>query len=255
MKKQLATVGITLVILVSGGAAACATLSDSGQGIVGSPAAGASISTPSPKPATPLNSRSNIDAELSREAPALQTAIAAVEASDVNLMFGLMTWKQFPCTAGSVKGGIAPKCTDLGLAAGTMVRMFHYELLASSYFTEEQMRQRLAPLLSGQTPTLGLVAERPDGTGIVSYTVSDAKHEGLRGIDFIVDFKSPTPLVGYTERFVSSTPLDTIREDQLRKGLPAAQILYVSPAMLVWEREKDGAQRNPIPGPGVTASP
>ena len=249
---------VTVAVLLSGGAAAYAVLADSGSGAASSPGGVAGIVLPPPTPTVslpPVNTRANIDAELASDAPALKAAIAAIEADNVDAMFGLMTWKQFACTAESAKGGIAPKCTELGLAEGAMVPMFHYELLAYSYFTQAQMRTELAPLLDGQSPALGLVARRPDGTGRISFTVNDTAKTGLRGIDFTVDFNSPTPLVSYTERFVSSTPLDTLRQDEYMRGLPASQILYVSPALLKWEQEKTQAQSNPRPGPGVTPSP
>jgi len=258
VKKRLASVVVTLAVLVSGGIAAYTVLADSGSGAASSPAGGAGVTLPPPTPTVALpavNTRSNIDSELETEAPALKAAISAVEADNVDSMFSLMTWKQFPCTAASAKGGVAPKCTELGLAEGAMVPMFHYELLTDSYFTQQQMRTHLAPLLDGQSPTLGLVARRPDGTGRISFTVSDAANDGLRGVDFVVDFNSATPLVSYTERFVSSTPLDILREDVYMRGLPASQILYASPALMNWEQEKTQAQSNPRPGPGVTPSP
>lgn len=257
-KRILGLVVIAVTLALLGGGVGYATLRSPGRAALSSPSGGAGVPLPSPTPTISLpavDTRASIDAELTNDAPALKAAIAAVEADNVDSMFGFMTWKQFPCTAESAKGGIAPKCTVLGLAEGAMVPMFHYEFHADSYFTEQQMLTNLKALLDGRSPALALVARRADGTGRISFTVRDLDNDGLRGIDFAVDFASSTPLLSYTERFVSSTPLDTLRQDEYMRGLPAAQVLYASPALLKWEQEKTQAQDNPRPGPGVTPAP
>jgi hypothetical protein len=191
---------------------------------------------------------------LSNQALAVRGAVAAVEAQDVERTLGFLAWKEFPCTPPGVKGGVAPRCTDLGMAEGTAVRMFHYALEDYSYRTESSMREVLKALLSGRHPTLAVVAKRADGTLLVSFTVDDLANEGLRGIDFSADPSSSTPFTSYTERFVGSTPFDTVRDEARTTGKAAAEILYVSPAASAWEAEKDGLQRDPKPGIGVTPS-
>lgn len=182
----------------------------------------------------------------------MRDAVAAVEAQNVEQTLSYLAWTEFPCTSSNVKGGVAPRCADLGLAEGTPVRMFHYALEDYSYRNESSMREVLKALLSGRNPRLAVVAKRNDGTLLVSFTVDDLANEGLRGVDFIADTTSTTPFTSYTERFVGSTPFDTLRDQARTSGASSTDILYVSPAATAWETEKDGLQRDPKSGVGVT---
>lgn len=194
--------------------------------------------------------RADIDAILARDAPRLLNAIGFAERSDLAGLSEFMSWKQIPCTAGDARGGIAPTCKELGLAEGATVSMFHYLLQTNSYFTRSGLDSKLGPFLKAR-PSLGLVARNPDGTGLITFTLSDPAQPDLRGLDFQVDFNSKAPLVGFIDRFVGSTPLDRIREEAARSGKSQPSILYISPAMKAWEDEKGAAQNGPQPAAGA----
>jgi hypothetical protein len=84
--------------------------------------------------------------------------------------------------------------------------------------------------------------------------VDDLSGEGLRGVDFVVDLSDPErPITGFIDRFVGSTPLDTLRERERRGGFPWT-IEYRSTAPDAWETEKDAAHRDPQPGGDASPS-
>jgi hypothetical protein len=60
-----------------------------------------------------------------------------------------LRWEEIECTPDDHRGGIAPRCTELGVAGGTLVPMFHYQLLNTSYFTRDQMEERIGQHLIG----------------------------------------------------------------------------------------------------------
>lgn len=169
--------------------------------------------------------------------PALQAAIGAVESEDEGAILGYLRWQEFECTPEDHRGGIAPRCSELGVPGGTLVPMFHYELLETSYFTEDQMRERIGDYLLGRKPELGLVAVHPDGRWLLSFMVDDTAGEGLRAVDFSAEAEGGAPFTSHKERFEASTPLDTIREEE-RDGPSRWEILYTSPDLLEWEEEK-----------------
>lgn len=248
MKRKYLGSLLTVAVLVAGAFAAYAVLANAptGRGAPEVPQ-GTDIPIPEPTPtvASPSdNSRAAAEAALIAASPSLLDAVRRMESGDVEEMLGALQWREFPCTPSDVRGGVAPKCADIGVAEGTPVRMFHYQLHVNSYRTESEMRKELLQLAVGRNPTLGVVARRADGSYLISFTVDDLSHEGLRGIDFTADPKVSPPFIGYTERFAGSTPLDTLRDEERTTGLKS-EVLYISPAVQAWEKEKDGAQRQP----------
>lgn len=258
MKKQLLSLSLTLAVVVAGSVATYALLADAHSSSGADPIAASGPLQPMPSPtptvASPAaDSRAAIDASLATESPPLAKAVTLIEQADIASLFALMTWKDFPCTPAGNRGGFAPFCSDLGVAGGTLIPEFQYLTVMGAYFPKPQLTERLTHFLAGRTPSLALVVRRSDGTGRVSFTLSDNANEGLRGIDFEVDFNSATPLLGFVDRFYGSTPLDTIREEGRQTGSTPA-VLYMSPAMSAWETAKDQAQRSPQAGPGVTSA-
>ncbi len=255
MNKRIVSLALSTALVISAGVAAYAVLADarSSHSETRMQAGGADAAIPSPTPtiARPqATTRADIDSALAREAPNLLKAIGFAERSDLTGLSEFMSWKQIPCTTGDTRGGIAPACKELGLAEGATVPMFHYLLQTNSYFTRSGLDSKLGPFLKAK-PSLGLITRNTDGTGLITFTLNDPAQPDLRGLDFQVDFNSATPLLGFVDRFVGSTPLDSIREDAARSGKPQPSILYISPAMKAWEDEKSAAQSSPQPAPGV----
>lgn len=206
---------------------------------------GCSDGEPSPTAtATPANTsaaagppdRESALAEVQARFPALLAAIAAVESEDERAILDSLRWKEFECAPAEHRGGIAPRCSELGVPRGTLVPMFHYELLETSYFTRDQMRERIGDYLLGRSPQLALVAAHPDGRWLVSFVVDATAGGGLRAIDFRADTGGGAPLTSHRERFEASTPLDAIREEDRGSG-PAWKIVYASEALLAWDAE------------------
>lgn len=139
------------------------------------------------------------------------------------------------------------------------MRLFQYQLEQESYFAEPALRERMTYWLRGRAPALALVSRRSDGLIYLSFTLAQGSDEpGLRGIDFLADPSSPSPLLSYTERYVGSSPLDTIRSQQSREPTLQHDILYISAALRQWESES-AAERDryatPSPSPAQPASP
>jgi hypothetical protein len=197
--------------------------------------------TPTPPPSE-FESREEALGAVAARFPELAAAIMAVEAEDVEGILAALRWRGFECTPDDHRGGIAPRCSELGVRQGTSVPMFHYELLAASHFTREQMRERVQQYLLRRGPKLGLVATHPDGRWLVTFTVDEGDQEGLRGIDFRADREGTAPFTSHKERFSASTPLDTIREDDRDELM--WKVLYASESLLAWEAEKDRMHRD-----------
>jgi hypothetical protein len=201
----------------------------------GDPEPGATA-TPTASATTLPAERAAAIAEVQDRFPALLPAITAIESENADAILDALRWEEFECTPEDHRGGIAPRCSELGVPAGTLVPMFRYELLTTSYFTEDQMRERIDAYLVGRNPELGLIASHPDGRWLVTFTVDDTGNEGLRGVDFLAEASGQAPFVSHTERFAASTPLDTIREEE-RDGQARWEILYTSPALHEWDAE------------------
>jgi predicted small lipoprotein YifL len=175
-------------------------------------------------------------AEVQARFPALLAAIAAVESEDAGAILESLRWKEFECTPDDHRGGIAPRCSELGVPLGTLVPMFHYELLETSYFTHGQMRERIGDYVLGRSPQLALVAAHPDGRWLISFMVDDTAGDGLRAMDFRAEAGGSAPLTSHRERFEASTPLDTLREEDRGSGAKW-EIIFASPALLEWDAE------------------
>lgn len=247
----LVPIALSVACVIAAGVAGYAILASAGpsQGV-----SGTNIPAPQPTPTVRPPEQSDRAAALSAVAssyPALSAAINAVEQADITSLFNTMQWKDSTC-AGPGERGLAPSCADLNLPAGTDIRLFQLELHDQSYFAESTLRDRFSRLLTGNRPTFAFLAIRDDGSGRLSFTLDDPGNTGIRGVDFVIDANRDTPLEAFTERFVGSTPLDTIREQESRDGLAQSRIVYISPELNAWEQEKDGLRRKPAPGPGVT---
>lgn len=249
--RRIYAIALSVACVIAAGVAAYAILADAG------PSKGASGSdVPAPQPTPTVKppeqpDRSAALAAVGSSYPQLSEAISSVEGSDLTALFEKMQWKDATC-AGPGEHGIAPSCADLNLPAGTSIRLFQLELHAESYFAESMLRSRFSKLLVGKHPSFAFLAVREDGSGRLSFTLDDPGDTGIRGLDFVIDANSGTPLVAFTERFLGSTPLDTIREQESRDGAAPSRIIYISPELNAWEQEKDGLHRNPSPGTGVT---
>lgn len=200
---------------------------------------------PSPTPTVPaatFTDRESALRELEATQPELASAIAAFEAEDRGAMLNSLRWEEFECTPDDYRGGVAPRCSELGIVAGTSVPMFHYQLLSTSYFTRDQMEERFDNYLIGLSPELGLVASHPDGRWLITFTVDEGGEEGLRGVDFFAEGEGAEPFVSHKDRYVASTPLDTLRDEDRERELQWT-VLYASPRLLEWEAEKDAMHR------------
>lgn len=175
-------------------------------------------------------------AEVQVRFPALLSAINAVESEDEDAILEFLRWEEFECTPDDHRGGVGPRCSELDVPQGTLVPMFQYELLQTSYFTEEQMRGRIDDYLLGRDPELALIAAHPNGRWLISFLVDDVADDGLRAVDFRADKNGSAPFIRHTERFDASTPLDTIREDE-RSNRAAWEVIYASDALLAWDAE------------------
>ncbi len=199
--------------------------------------------TPGPATAIASADRPDRDAALAnvrQRFPALLPAIESIESEDEDEILDSLRWERFECTPEDHRGGIAPRCTELEELPGTLVPMFHYELLKTSYFTEDQMLERLENYLLGRSPELALIAAHPDGRWRISFMVADTAGEGLRAVDFAADAEGGAPLTSHKERFEASTPLDALREDGRVSGA-AWEVIYASDALRAWDA---GAQAN-----------
>jgi hypothetical protein len=211
--------------------------------------------TPKPQPTPTVKApeqqdRADALASVAATYPRISEAIQSVESADLPALFKTIQWKDATCAAPGERG-IAPPCADLGLPPGSSIRLFQLELHAESYFDESTLHARFSKLLAGNHPTFALLAVRDDGSGRLSFTLDD-QGTGIRALDFVINANSATPLVAFTERYVGSTPLDTIREQESRDGMAQSRLIYISPGLNAWEQEKDALRRNPSPGPGVT---
>jgi DNA-binding CsgD family transcriptional regulator len=172
-------------------------------------------------------------------------AIAAVEAEDVEALLTTLAFVDLPCTPAASRGAVTPRCDALGVPEGTTVPMFHYWLRENSYRTERQMDELLRDFLIGHKPKLGLIAKKADGSYIFSFTLGERAETDPMGIDFFIE-RDRTSFSSYTERFGASTVLIHLRDRAAGAG-ESFEVLYVSDAMLEWDRAAQDAQRNPMP--------
>ena len=241
---RYASILLTVAVLVAGAVALYAITA--GGSAESEPSAGQPASPVEPTPTNvpaKTTSREAIERDLKARAPALWAAVLAVESGDFDRLSPYLRWADIPCTPAEHKGGIAPRCNELGVAEGTTVRMFSYELTIGSFFTEEQLPERLAAAAAGRKATLALVSEQSNGAWYLAFSYARLDGQPIRGLTFHADPASRTPLVSFTERGFASTPLDTIREQQVRDKLVEHRILYTSDDMEAWEQEKE-AERN-----------
>jgi len=256
-RHRLASLTLTLAILAAGGAALYAILAGAGLSSSETPRQARVVQQgpPSPTPTLvipPDNNRDNAMQKLAGISPALPQAVLAVESGDFDAISKLLAWKSIACTAAEARGGIAPRCTDLGVPEGTEIPMFHYEIEDGSYFTQSQLKERFSSLLAGRHPQLGLAAMRPDGTVYLSFTLDSSGPREPRGVDFTASgTEVGAPLVGYKERFTGASAIGTIQTAETTSS-DTFDILYVSDAMLQWqqdaERLKDAANATPPVG-------
>lgn len=238
---RLTSIILTLAIVVAGGAALYAVLASAGLSSSETPQqARESLSgPPSPTPTLALpvaNDRDTALAKLAALSPALPEAVAAVESGTSEAIAPYLTWKTFACTPADARGGVAPFCSDLGVAEDTEVAMFHYEIEDASYFTESQLDGQFSKLLAGKHPRLGLAAVRPDGTIYLSFTLDSSGPRAPRGIDFTATTDPVRPLVGFKDRFTGASTIGTIQTAEATSG-GAFDVLYVSEAMTEWQRD------------------
>ncbi|HKS91118.1 MAG TPA: hypothetical protein VJQ83_04245 [Tepidiformaceae bacterium] len=256
-RHRLTSLALTLAILVAGAAALYAILARAGSSSSETPQQANVVQSgpPSPTPTIAIPAENDRDAAIGKLrglSPAIPEAVAAVESGNFDAMVPFLAWKSFPCTAADARGGVAPRCTDLGVAEGTEIPMFHYEIEDGSYFTQSQLKERFSSLLSGKHPQLGLAAVRPDGTVYLSFTLDSSGPREPRGVDVTVSVtEGESPLVGYRDRFTGASAIGTIQTAEAMSGT-AFDVLYVSDAMLAWQQDaqrlKDSANATPPAG-------
>ncbi len=180
---------------------------------------------------------------LASTAPALAAAIRDLEAGNVSdLMASHLDWTVSVCTPPGQVSISVSTCSDLGVPVGTRVRMFPQNVGELWWQPETQVEAALSLYLSGSHPTLELVARKNDGSYFISVGI-DGRHPPGETFDYVrITFRTspanPGQLTEYQVWYDTSTPLDTIREDEHFGAQPLLyDVIYVSPAL----RAKDKA--------------
>lgn len=218
--KRLTSFVLTLALLASAATAGYALLfrPDTTQGQPSLDPDTARALTPTPAPPAPEHaSIESANAAAAQSNPVVGRLIAAVARGDLDEVLALYREESRPCTPPDARVGNTPRCEDLGLNPGDLVRVYPVDIGQIAYAGEKYMRDEVGERLTNGKPRLAVLARSQAGEVHVSFAV-DVSPSGVDSLNFIVAPGPDGGIVSYqggVPTYNSSTAFET-KNDWIR---------------------------------------